>query len=95
MSIRTVLITIGEKKRVDISLFKGQVYLHFHDMIRNKNVTFSRDEFDTLVRKLPKISDKVKRIGQSAKEKKQKATKKTKPKDSGSDTEILSSSDSS
>lgn len=47
-------VAIGQKK-VTIKPFQGKVYIHLNDNERNKSVTFNRDNFTTLVSKVPQI----------------------------------------
>ena len=49
---RTVIVG---PKRVTVKPFNGKIYVHINDPEREKSVTFTRDNYTTLVAKMPRI----------------------------------------
>ena len=98
-------IAFGRRKRIDIGMFKGKVYVHLHDMTKNKSVTLDKDELCLFFELKNKINKKVNKMiklnreeGESEKKKRGSSKKdghaKARESESSSDAGMGDSSDS-
>ena len=55
-------IPFGKKKRLDITRFRGREYVHLHDMVKDKNMSLQKSEYDELVKLKTKIEKRIKKI---------------------------------
>ena len=55
-------IAFGRRKRIDISKFKGKIYVHIHDMQKDKSITLDKDEISVLYQLKSKINKKIQKI---------------------------------
>ena len=75
-------LNIGRRKRIDITIFKGEIYIHFNDMKKDKSFTFHKSELDQLFGMKKKIARRVKKLRKIIKQE-----KKAEPKSDSSDEE--------
>ena len=92
-------IAFGRRKRIDIGKFKGKVYVHLHDMQKDKSVTLDKDELGVLFELKNKINKKICKMLKSEKEdsqnnNKKASKKKQKEKDSASSSDEVEQDDS-
>ena len=55
MPLKSKIIALGESKKMNITSYRDNVYIHFSDMKKQKNFTFNLDEIKMLSKKLPSI----------------------------------------
>ena len=67
-TIKYPTIAFGRRKRIDITKFRGVVYIHLHDMQKGKSITLQKDEYDVLVELRNKINKKVEKVLKLSKE---------------------------
>ena len=56
-------VDLGTHKRVSVAAFKGEIYIHFMDKSKNKNVTLTKEEFEILLKKQTKMNKLIKKCG--------------------------------
>ena len=61
-------IAFGRRKRIDITKFRGVLYMHLHDMQKGKSITLQKDEYDVLLELRNKINKKVEKVLKLSKE---------------------------
>lgn len=91
-------IDINDRKKVNITWYNKQVYVHFNEKSGSKSITFNRDEFRALYKNMDKILKCTKSMEKDRANKKSNKTNKKKSdtkKHSYSDHEMSSSSDDS
>lgn len=84
-------LSISSKKRVHVTLYKNAVYVHFNDVQRDKSVTFTKDEFQTMLSKIDKIKGFMKALEKKKKtggKKQAKSAAKSSSESENSDTDM-------
>ena len=66
------VLGLGKSKRLDFSIFKGKVFVHCNDFMKQKNVTFNVDELAYFFSLREKIERRVKKLSQHLKKKKKR-----------------------
>ena len=72
------VLALGRSKRIDISKFKGRVYIHLNDFMKQKNFTFNVDELSQFFALKDKIERRVQRVSLELKKLELKELKKEK-----------------
>ena len=74
----------GRKKRIDITIFRGELYFHLNDIMKSKSFTLNKKEFRKLCTMNSKLSKHIKKLENVIKLEK----KAVKSDDSSSDNEV-------
>ena len=59
---RASVIPFGRRKRLDITAFRGEVYVHINDLMKSKCVSLQILELEELLSCKPKIDKKVNQL---------------------------------
>lgn len=85
ISAKNNTVNIGVKKRIDITIYKGLIFLHINDMFNQKSISLTEKEYLTLNKETKKIQKKIANAKALLKEQNKK--KKSKVEDSESEEE--------
>ena len=62
MSLKSKIIALSESKKMNITSYRDNMYIHFSDIRKQKNFTFNLEEMKTLSKKLPNILSYMKKM---------------------------------
>ena len=59
ISAKNNTVNLGLKKRIDITIYKGLIFLHINDMFNQKSISLTEKEYLTLNKETKKIQKKI------------------------------------
>ena len=89
---RNITLAIGVSKRIDITMFKGNIYIHINDLKKGKSVTFTKSDFEELLGKEADIRKACKKVKKTSQSEGKKVAKSREIAHDTSDSESMSSS---